>query len=281
MWGKKLFTPKSNRIVFVSPWQMQRPTKWRRRKWIDATARAERIEWEKQPRRTGHWSVFWPIASALIFVAVVASVLDLFPKDWSAIGQQLEAPGPSLTQLPTVIRFPRQATQSGQMMGHHQLKTPGAPRTQLPTVIRFPRQPTQPSRVMAGTASVIDGDTIEIHGRRIRLWGIDAPEGGQPCRVNGEPWRCGQKSALALSSYIGLRTVSCEQRDSDRYGRAVAVCSIGQTPDLGEWLVRSGWALDYPRYSRGAYSDAQREAARTRRGMWQGQFDKPWEWRGR
>ena len=126
---------------------------------------------------------------------------------------------------------------------------------------------------------MIDGDTIEIHGQRIRFWGIDAPEGGQLCQADGKQWRCGQQSALALRNYIGQHTVSCEQRDTDRHGRVVAVCGIDQTPDLGEWLVRHGWALDWPRYSHGAYSYAQGQAKFYRLGMWLGQFDKPWEWR--
>ena len=56
---------------------------------------------------------------------------------------------------------------------------------------------------IVGIASVIDGDTIEIHGRRIRLFGIDAPESQQFCfRPNGEPWRCGQAASFVLADRI-------------------------------------------------------------------------------
>lgn len=72
---------------------------------------------------------------------------------------------------------------------------------------------------VAGRASVIDGDTIEIHGQRIRLHGIDAPEGAQRCYRDEQLWPCGRRAAFALAHYIGSRTVRCEPRERDRYGR--------------------------------------------------------------
>src|SRR3546814_589807 len=69
---------------------------------------------------------------------------------------------------------------------------------------------------LTGTASVIDGDTIEIHDIRIRLFGIDAPESRQLCQLNGKDYRCGQKASLALSDFIGRSTVACEVKDKDR-----------------------------------------------------------------
>lgn len=130
---------------------------------------------------------------------------------------------------------------------------------------------------IAGRASVIDGDTIDIHGERIRLHGIDAPEGAQRCYRDGELWPCGRRAAFALADHIGARTVRCEPRDRDRYGRIVAVCFAGGA-DIGAWMVRQGWALAYRRYST-AYVDEEDTARAARAGLWEGTFTAPWDWR--
>ena len=86
---------------------------------------------------------------------------------------------------------------------------------------------------IVGVASVIDGDTLEIHGQRIRLHGIDAPESRQFCEKNGKKYRCGQQAALALADKVGRATIRCEQRDIDRYKRIVAVCRLGSEDQIG------------------------------------------------
>ena len=83
-------------------------------------------------------------------------------------------------------------------------------------------------------ATVIDGDTIEIQGERIRLHGIDAPESGQQCRTrDGEAYRCGQQASFALADMVGRQTVRCVEIDRDRYGRMVGKCQAGGE-DLSE-----------------------------------------------
>lgn len=79
---------------------------------------------------------------------------------------------------------------------------------------------------IVGRASVIDGDTLEIHGTRIRLWGINAPESSQLCR-NDESlqYRCGAKAANDLDA-LARRPVECSAVSLDQYGRTVAICSI-------------------------------------------------------
>ncbi len=130
---------------------------------------------------------------------------------------------------------------------------------------------------VAGTASVIDGDTLEIHGQRIRLHGIDAPESRQLCRLDGKPWQCGKDAANALADKIARRPVTCEDLGRDRYKRIIAKCTVAGE-DLEKWMVVNGWALAYRRYSLD-YVDQEADAQAARRGIWAGEFVKPWEWR--
>ncbi|MEP9396680.1 thermonuclease family protein [Mesorhizobium sp. KR2-14] len=131
-----------------------------------------------------------------------------------------------------------------------------------------------------GRASVIDGDTIEIHGQRIRFNGIDAPESKQLCLdAQGKKYRCGQKASFALAGFLeGRQPTTCIEVDRDRYRRVVAVCTAGGV-DIAEWMVKQGHALDWPEYSNGAYASAQEAARGGKRGMWAGSFALPWEWR--
>ena len=132
--------------------------------------------------------------------------------------------------------------------------------------------------IMKGRVSVIDGDTIEMRGKRIRLHGIDAPEREQSCKnSNGKFYNCGKLAAQRLSAIIGWNTVTCRVKDTDRYGRAVAVCDINQR-DINKQLVEEGLALAYQQYSKD-YVSAEKIAREAKRGLWQGDFVRPWDWR--
>ena len=95
---------------------------------------------------------------------------------------------------------------------------------------------------------MVDGDTLEVRGTRVRLHGIDAPETKQTCIVGGQRWRCGREATQALARRIGGRPVACEERDRDGYGRAVAVCRVGGK-DVNAWMAAEGWAFAYRKYS--------------------------------
>jgi len=134
-----------------------------------------------------------------------------------------------------------------------------------------------PQETVTGRVDVTDGDSFEIGATRVRLFGVDAPEGRQPCTRNGGAWRCGEAAAAQLRRLVGTARVTCRQEDEDDYGRIVAVCRNGSV-DLGAEMVRSGFALAYRQYS-DDYVDEEREARAARRGVWAGEITPPWEWR--
>lgn len=132
---------------------------------------------------------------------------------------------------------------------------------------------------IAGRASVIDGDTLEIRGERIRLFGIDAPETGQSCEdAAGNAYRCGQRAALFLADMLGSKLVRCVERDRDRYRRIVGECYSSDGTNVSAAMVVAGHALAFRRYSREFVADED-TARLARRGIWVGRFDAPWEWR--
>lgn len=116
---------------------------------------------------------------------------------------------------------------------------------------------------LQGATRVIDADTIEIQGERIRLNGFDAPESGSSCG-GVDVYEAG---AQALTELIGTRTVSCVLKGNDGRGRHVATCAAdGQ--EIGEFIVSAGWGRDWPRYSEGAYADEEKAAREAGAGIW-------------
>jgi endonuclease YncB( thermonuclease family) len=133
------------------------------------------------------------------------------------------------------------------------------------------------SESLSGQASVVDGDTIQIHGRRVRLFGMDAPEAVQTCEANGRVYRCGEAAAHALADRIRDQPVSCEWHDVDGYEQLMATCTANGE-DLAKFMVRAGWAIASRRYSPG-YVDDEDAAKSAGIGLWRGKFVPPWKWR--
>jgi endonuclease YncB( thermonuclease family) len=123
---------------------------------------------------------------------------------------------------------------------------------------------------------VVDGDTIDLHGQRIRLDGMDAPERDQSCsRADRSGWPCGTAATSELRELVRDAEIVCTPRDYDRYGRLVADCRKG-VAQLGGAMVDAGLAVATTRYA-----GEERAARAAKRGIWQGDFERPSDWRRR
>ena len=130
---------------------------------------------------------------------------------------------------------------------------------------------------ITGFASVIDGDTIDISGARIRLNGIDTPEIEQICRRNGFIWHCGVEATKVMRHLTKGKSVTCIGNTKDQYGRLIANCFVGGL-NLNATIVESGMALAYRQYSL-EYVEQEDFARETEQGLWSGEFIAPWDWR--
>lgn len=136
----------------------------------------------------------------------------------------------------------------------------------------------QAPTTVTGIPTVTDGDTLVIRGVKVRLHGVDAPESSQTCTRAGRAYGCGREAAFALADLVANKTVTCVRRDTDRYGRMVGVCRVGET-EINRAMVTQGWALPYLQYGGQVYVSAAQAAQAARRGLWSGAFQNPWEYR--
>jgi endonuclease YncB( thermonuclease family) len=126
----------------------------------------------------------------------------------------------------------------------------------------------------ATAQTITDGDTLKLNGATYRLWGIDAPEMKQDCP---DGWPAGRLATSKLLALIQGKTVVCEAKDKDRYGRTVAICRASGE-DLGAIMVREGMAWAFVRYSRD-YLDQEAGAKADRLGVHAHDCVPAWEWR--
>lgn len=137
--------------------------------------------------------------------------------------------------------------------------------------------PAAAAGTISGPATVIDGDTIEVQGTRLHLYGIDAPETAQRCETaKGQEYRCGREAAQALRARIGGGVVTCERHEVAA-GRVTGICHV-HGEDLSAWMAGQGYALA-SRQVTTAYVRQEGRAWATRRGIWAGTFEKPADWR--
>jgi endonuclease YncB( thermonuclease family) len=133
------------------------------------------------------------------------------------------------------------------------------------------------NQVKSQTIKIVDGDTIHLNGKKIRFTGIDTPELKQTCLKDGIEVPCGITAKQILIDKIGNDNVECISEGKDRYKRTLAECFVNNE-SLSSYLVRSGYAFAYTKYSKKFVPDE--DFARINKiGMWSMEFDYPWDFR--
>ena len=139
---------------------------------------------------------------------------------------------------------------------------------------------------ISGFAKVVDGDTIKINSKKIRLYGIDAPEKKQKCKKTyltisfmsfTKDYMCGEVSTQKLIKKINKQKLNCNIIDVDRYKRLIGEC-FKRNINLNSWMVSNGYAVAYRKYSKKYVSD-EINAKNNKLGIWQGKFEMPWDYR--
>ena len=137
-----------------------------------------------------------------------------------------------------------------------------------------------------GPSEIIDGDTIKINSKKIRLFGIDAPEKNQICKKPyasffifslNKNYFCGKYSTLNLKKFLKKNEIKCKIKGIDRYKRYLAIC-FKNSQDINSWLVKNGYAVAYRKYSL-KYINEENYSKKNKIGIWRGYFEMPWNWR--
>ena len=140
-----------------------------------------------------------------------------------------------------------------------------------------------------GIPKIIDGDTVHINSKKIRLEGIDAPEIKQQCHTEflhisvvigfnfKKNYSCGEISKIKLIDKIDQSQIKCISSLKDRYKRYLATCYKDKT-NLNKWMVRKGFAVAYKKFSKD-YERDEDYAKENKLGIWQGSFIRPEKWR--
>jgi endonuclease YncB( thermonuclease family) len=137
-----------------------------------------------------------------------------------------------------------------------------------------------PETAHAETAIVKDGDTLVLEGTTYRLYGIDAPEYRQSCTNGlGKDWPCGRAARLQLVAMVKSGGIACVPRAEDKYGRKIATCSSATVPDLAESMVQAGLSISPAERGSAVYGEAEDSARIAKRGIWQGSFATPADYR--
>ena len=133
---------------------------------------------------------------------------------------------------------------------------------------------------ISGKAFVLDGDSLKVAKKDIRLFGIDAPEYSQKCfdKKNKE-YACGQASKEFLIQLVGGKKIECFYAIKDKYQRYLSKCFVNNI-SINEELIKNGMAIIYNFTESDEKMDKLENQAKTNEiGIWQGTFELPKNYR--
>lgn len=146
-----------------------------------------------------------------------------------------------------------------------------------PGAMQQPMQQTAPANISGKITSIVSGDVFRIGQSTIRLFGLASPLIDQKCYDNSaHTYDCGYVAARMLKDFVSGDEVNCRVMNTNAKGELMAACSVGSF-DIGAAMVEAGWAIALPAVTP-IYLPYQQKAQEGHKGMWEGQFQMPWEW---
>lgn len=119
-----------------------------------------------------------------------------------------------------------------------------------------------------GRATVVSSDTLEISGKRYRLFGVIGPSREQKCLAGALPWLCGNAAYNHLRDHADGKVVTCVDKGLGDDKKPMALCKV-EGRDLGYTQIRNGWANADPK-SGSDYQTAELAARASKAGFWKG-----------
>lgn len=132
---------------------------------------------------------------------------------------------------------------------------------------------------VTGKARVITGSLLRVQGITVKLFGIASPDLQQTCAdKHGAGYYCGRAAATWLRNWLGDNEVTCHILGDVVRNRATGACFVDNYKyDLAAVVTNAGWAVAYTKNT-DVYIPYEQQAAQNHRGLWEGEFYKPWDW---
>jgi endonuclease YncB( thermonuclease family) len=136
------------------------------------------------------------------------------------------------------------------------------------------------NKKFSGNSFVLDGDSLKVGGKEVRLFGLDAPEYNQTCfDEKNEEYPCGQVSRDFLISLAGGKEVKCTYAEKDKYDRFLSKCFVGKF-SINEEIIKNGMGVIYNFTESDKKMDELETSAKEQKlGIWRGAFQLPKDYR--